>query len=275
MRAVVFGRQVASELLKARRRSLFISTFIAQIAFAVFPAVIGFWTVRGKFAPDYALTWVTFPHCLWSVVRISQYVFPIIVGIIAAGSMGGEYASGTWKMILPRVGVRTSVLFAKFLASMGVAMVGLWCTVALGVCSGFLGATLMGVPFLGDTSGLWGELVRAQAFFLVEILFVCAFATLMVVLTRSFVGGVVLGSLGQFLLPFAAFLPFGWVYPGANLQALEKILLTEGRFKQGEMESVLGGALHPGRSFACVMAFTVVFMGVALWLFARRDMVSE
>jgi ABC-type transport system involved in multi-copper enzyme maturation permease subunit len=271
-----FGFQLGAELLKARRRTLLYVSLGVLLFFAVLPLPITLAALRDSNLREWASGLVSFPAGLWNTLRMAHVTIPILTAVVAGAVVGGEYAHGTWKMILPRTPGRASPLAAKFVVCLLFTLGGLWLFVALSCAVAALGAALLGVPFVPGPVELGAaELLRIQAFFLLEFTFLISLTMFAVVLTRSLIGGILLGYLAQHLLGLITFLPGGWLSPMTNLDALQSKWLPQSRFGAADVEAALGHSMSSQASTAVVLLSCLAFGLLALWLFQRRDLASE
>ena len=269
-------RQFHAEFIKARRRGLYYGSFGVVLLFAILPLPIALAAVNDKGLVTWARDIVSFPGCLWNTVRLVHLSLPLLVAIVAAGSVGGEYSAGTWKMTLPRTTARASALVAKFLASLVLTLGGLAAALAFTCLMGALGSLLLGLPFIPAPVGLSaGDVGRIVAFFVVEFGFIISLAMLAAVLTRSLIGGALLGYLSQHLLRMLTFLPGGWLSPMTNLDNLQAHWLPKGHFRLADVQAALGRAVSWQTSMATVLCCGVAFVLLSMWLFEKRDLASE
>jgi ABC-type transport system involved in multi-copper enzyme maturation permease subunit len=271
-----FLRQFLAEFFKARRRSLYYGALAVLLFFSVLPLAVAFAAWRSPNLRDWALDFVSYPGGLWLMLKNVQLILPMLVVVVAAGTVGGEYSAGTWKMTLPRTASRTSVMVAKFVASAMLSMGALWVAMAVSIGASALGARLLGVPFFSTSAGVGGgEFLRSQAFLLLQLVLVISYGMLAAVLTRSLIGGMLLGVVMPHLLRFGTFLPFGWLSPMTNLDLLQARWLPQSRFRAVDVESALGRSISWQTSTGTVLLFSLGFTLLAVWLFERRDLASE
>jgi ABC-type transport system involved in multi-copper enzyme maturation permease subunit len=265
---------VSAELLKARRRGLFLGALGILLFFAVLPLPITLSALRDASLRPWATSLVTFPGCLWNTLRLAHLVLPMLVACVGAGIVGGDYAADTWKMVLPRTPRRSSALRARFLAALLLCACGLWLAMALMCAVGVAGSAVLGVPFLsGEPAPSPSDALRIQAYYLLEFTFALTSSMLAAVVMRSLVGGILVGYLfGQHLVRLLTFAPGGWMSPMTNLDMLQARWLPQSQFRPQDVEAALGRAVGWPTSVACVLAFSAGCFLLAAWLFERRDL---
>lgn len=276
MTLTALHRQFTAEFLKARRRSLFFGVLGLMLFFAVLPLPIAIAGATDAGIRDWARDLVSFPGCLWNTLRLAHLALPILVTVVAASAVGGEYSGGTWKMTLPRTTSRASSLLAKFLATLALTLGSLAFTFAFSVAMGAVGSLILGLPFVPAPVELGaGDVGRMVAYFVLEFSCIISLAMLASVATRSFIGGALLGYVAQHLLRAATFLPGGWISPMPNLDSLQAQWLARSRYRLDDVTAALGHTLSWQASAAAVVVFTVGFVLLAMWLFEKRDLASE
>jgi ABC-type transport system involved in multi-copper enzyme maturation permease subunit len=270
------SRQFAAEVLKARKRSLFFGTLGLLLFFAILPLPIAIAGAADASIRDWARDLVTFPGCLWNTLKLTHLVLPILITVVAAGAVGGEYSGGTWKMTLPRTTSRASPLVAKFLATLALTLGSLAFTFAFAAAMGAVGSLILGFPFVAGPLGVGaGEVGRMVAYFVLEFSCIISLSMLASVATRSLIGGAVLGYVSQHLLRALTFLPGGWLSPMTNLESLQARWLAQSSYRIADVEAAMGRAMSWQASTATVVVFTLGCGLVAIWLFEKRDLASE
>jgi hypothetical protein len=113
------------------------------------------------------------------------------------------------------------------------------------------------------------------AYYALEFTCIISMTMLASVITRSFIGGILLGFATQHLLRGATFLPGGWISPMPNLDLLQSKWMARSLFGKQEVEDALGLAMSWQASTVSVVAFSIAFLVLAVWLFEKRDLASE
>ncbi|HEX8697540.1 MAG TPA: ABC transporter permease subunit [Myxococcaceae bacterium] len=276
MTPTVLLRQFHAEFVKARGRSLYLGSLGVVLLFAVIPLPVSIAAAYNPSLVEWAHDLASFPGCLWNTIRISHLVLPLLVAIVAAGCVGGEYSADTWKMTLPRTKVRASALLAKFLASLVLMLGGLAFALAFTTVMGLVSSRILGLPFVPGPVGLSAGAVGLLAgYFVLEFSFLISLAMLAAVLTRSLIGGALVGYLSQHLLRALTFLPGGWVSPMTNLDNLQALWVPQSHFRAADVQAALGRAVSWQSSVVTVLVFSVGFCLLSVWLFEKRDLASE
>nr|WP_246356731.1 ABC transporter permease subunit [Pyxidicoccus fallax] len=269
-------RQFRAEFVKARGRGLYHGALGVLLVFAILPLPAALAATFDKNLVSWASDLASFPGCLWNTTRLAHMVLPLLVAIVAAGCVGGEYSSGTWKMTLPRTATRASALLAKFLASLVLTLGGLAFALVFTVAMGAVGSVLLGQPFVPEPVGLGaGDVGRILAYFVLDFAFLIILAMFAAVLTRSLIGGAMLGYAAQHLLRMLTFLPGGWLSPMTNLDNLRAHWVPMSHFRVQDVQSALGRAVSWQTSLATVLFFFAAFGLLSAWLFEKRDLASE
>jgi ABC-type transport system involved in multi-copper enzyme maturation permease subunit len=206
----------------------------------------------------------------------------VVVAIILAGTLvGGEYSLGTVRLMFTRGPTRVQFLAAK-IAVLAICVVPtLLFVILLGSAVGGVMAHLAGVGaglnFL--TAAILGHFML---FVLLGMLFWFSYMLMAVffgTLGRSTVAGVVGPLVWLFLEPwitgflsgapgFVQYIPNYFL--GNNLLSLiQDQMRALGIFSLNQQSPA--GALHADQSLLIVVAYLIVFVGVACWLTVRRD----
>lgn len=276
MNPTALYRQFSAELLKARKRSLFFGVLGLLLFFAVLPLPIALAGLSNTGVREWARDIVSFPGCILNTLQLSSLALPLIVTVVAAGAVGSEFSGNTWKMTLPRTTSRASPLVAKFLATLVLTLVSLAFTLAFATATGAVGSLILGQPFVPvPVDPKAGDLGRMVAYFTLQFGCIISLAMLASVATRSFIGGALSAFVIQQVMRALAFIPGGWLLPMSNLDWLQAKWLTGDPRKLAEMEATLGRAMSWQASTATVVAFSLGFILLAVWLFERRDLTSE
>ncbi|QSQ25994.1 ABC transporter permease subunit [Pyxidicoccus parkwayensis] len=276
MNLIALHRQFTAELLKARKRNLFLGVLGLLLFFGVLPVPIAIAGSANDNMRDWARSLVTFPGCLFNTIKIANISLPLLITVVAAGAVGSEYSGGTWKMTLPRTTSRASSLVAKFLATLVLTLGAVAFTYVFAIVMGAGGSLALGLNFVPGPVNLGaGDIGRMVAYYTLEFGCTISLTMLASVATRSFVGGTLLGFTAQHLLRGAVFLPGGWVSPMANLDSLQTRWLALSAYDKQDVENVLGHDMTWQASTVSVVAFSLAFMLLTMWLFEKRDLASE
>jgi ABC-type transport system involved in multi-copper enzyme maturation permease subunit len=276
MMLTALSRQYTAEFVKARRRSLFYGALGTLLVFAFLPIPIAISGASSTSIRDWARALVSFPGCVQNLLMLTSALLPILVAMVAAGAVGGEYSGGTWKMTLPRTRSRASPLLAKFLAVLTLSLGALVAALLFTTAMGAVGCLILGLPFLPVPVELnAGTLGRQAAYIVLEFSCFISLAMFASVLTRSLIGGALLGYVAQHLLRATTYLPYGWLSPMTNLELLQAKWMSQSSRRIEDLEAAMGRAMSWQASLATVLFFTLGFLLLSMWLFEKRDLTSE
>lgn len=293
-----------------KRRSYFMALFFWVLVPAVFllvawlvetrvsAAVVGDELSLAALVQAIASPYALARNVLLLLGNSSPNLLMVVVALLAALLIGEERSHNTWKAVLTNQPNRMAVLLGKLLALMLVLALLL-----LGAMLGGLLWGLVGTLFLPTTiAGAWSELAGLYALQWLFALTAALFASLMIWLLRSlpvaivaifFVPAVLEGAVSFYLFT-AGFDASNRIT--ALLQALRLRQLAEtlpqyflttnlyapSRQPLAELAEVLGADAFGGplagllsvdlsRSALVMLVYGLLFGGVLLWSFTRRD----
>jgi ABC-type transport system involved in multi-copper enzyme maturation permease subunit len=227
-----------------------------------------------------------FPNSLNVAVQITRAIGLIIIVILAGIIVGGEYSTGTVRLMLTRGPTRTQFLFSKLVAVAVCIVVMVFVMVSIGVLTGSLLNLLTGIAtnsnFLTTLSVL-----HAVLYVLVAMLGLFLYATMAFFLSiigrtttagivgalvwslfESVIGGglslissLAKGSTSDFLKSIPDY------FIGNNIAAL---LQNQGKYVLGQTSSPLSD-LH---SLLVLGVYFALFIGVAIWVNKVRDVTN-
>lgn len=226
------------------------------------------------------------PTSLYISVQFMVIAGLILLVIIAGTIVGGEYSSGTIRLMYTRGPTRTQFLLAKAGAIFVYALVGLIAIVVTGVVLGALLNLISGVPirmdFLQNGGWLYILLYLLAAF--VSLFVYTMLALFLATFGRATVAGVagpivwyilegiltsVFGAIGVFVKgPFGDLLKaIPDYFIGNNVSALLQNI--EAHFMGGQASTL--SDLH---TWLVLIAYIVLFIGLSLWITTRRDITN-
>ena len=207
----------------------------------------------------------------------------ILVIILSASVLGSEYGWGTLRTVLTKGMGRWQILSAKLVLCVLIAagwlvvisMVNIVSSIIAGIIPPDEGVSFILLPE-GDT---WGSVLSSLAKFLgkavyATIPYICL-GIFFVVLTQSTAQGI--------SLSIVAYIAEAMVVPpllaiSEKLEGISEGLLSSNvsewmSLGQSEAEVILKGAEQPDttQAFFVILAYSVVMVGVSLWIFQRRD----
>ena len=207
-----------------------------------------------------------------TVDPISLHFLVIPIMILAASVVGVEYGLGTLRTTLTRGVGRWQLLSAKLIMLMVAVIAGF---IVLSAFSAIAGIVIAGIAaitppaeegaLIGTEPQAWldaaigaGKVVYALAPYV-------ALAVFLAVVTQSTAQGISI-SMGYYVLELIAAPILGGIAEWLG-NALEVALLGS---NVGEWMST-ANATDALRAFFVILAYTVVFVAAALWIFQRRD----
>ncbi len=296
----VILRLIGMEIFKLRRRVmskvLVIINIIASIGMFALVAVYVYLFMRsGATLPPGTLQSISeplrLPMSLFLIQQLLLTLGQVLIVILVSTIVGGEYSSGTIRLMFTRGPTRMQILLSK----VGTALVCiLLCVIGitiLGVLSGLLfnlttgvalHFTLFSLAWLGNTLlfcliivlglfvyAMMGLLIstlgRASAAGIASVLIWSFVIEPLISLVGAFAGGIG-GPMGSFLQALPNYMI------GRNISALLTKLAPS---VFGGMSSLLYGptvgSLTILHSILVLAAYLVVFIGLALWVVVRRD----
>jgi ABC-2 type transport system permease protein len=215
--------------------------------------------------------WSTGTGELALLVMLSALLGAILAVMIGAIAMGSEYAFGTVRMMLLRARSRNIFLLAKIAALLlsilfAVAILVLLIFVEMGLASLICGRGIHWPQFAGILLS-----ARLAAFGLLAlVLVVNGFLGLaMATLTRSTIGGIV-GSLVYYFLDYA----IAQVFYMWDLPTLFKTIDLLTRAITAPSQWIRQFPINLMTSVVSAIFYCVLFAGIALYVFNRRDVTT-
>ncbi len=268
-----------AEWLKTYRRPanwgiLGISLLVLVIVYTI---VVGVALSEGSGSPTYTevIQQLAFPNGMGIAMQIVSALGSLLSIVFVANIIGSEYTRDTWKMILPRRGNRLVFLATKLL-------MGLFCMALLIVVMLVLGQALawIGVAVLGGDFSRSGSLVdqlKGVVSTLMDMVFYGVLTLVAAVVTRSTIGGIVIGFVASQVLGLASFLSTlaAKILPVTHLQNISSQWVTKRPEVVQIVEQQFGRQIDPLVSLAVVLGYIAVFIAVAVWMFKTRDMAGQ
>ena len=238
-------------------------------------------TCEGYLTPEEARGVFTLPYSVgdWTEVALLFLVIPVL--ILAASVMGIEYGLGTLRTTLARGVGRWQLLSGKFIMLMGASVSAV---IVIGVLI-VIGSLLAGVippgeegSLIANDAGAWLDAVERSAKLAFALTPYVALGVFLTVLTQSTAQGMAL-SLSYYVVELILPLVLGGVADWLA-KAMDVALLGENAREwmktasATEAQRALGTVVEqPGalQAFLVLLAYTVVLVGAAVWLFLRRD----
>jgi ABC-type transport system involved in multi-copper enzyme maturation permease subunit len=296
-------RLVSMELYKLRRRSmsrvLIVISVIAAIGMFALVAVYASLFVRsGNSLPPGAFQSISeplrLPMSLYLIQQLLTTLGQVLIVILVSTIIGGEYSSGTIRLMFTRGPTRTQILLSKVGTALVCIILGVIGITILGVLSGLLfnlttgialSFALFSLAWLGNTLLFCliialGLFVYAMMGLLISTLGKTSAAGIASVLIWSFVieplvnvVGAFAGGIGGPMGSFLRVLPDYMI--GRNISALLTNLAPSifGGLS-GLLYGASAGSLSVLHSLLVLAAYLVAFIGLAWWIVIRRDVTN-
>ena len=154
-------------------------------------------------------------------------------------------------------------------------------TLSLAVLLGWIGSLTLGVAPLLDAGSEAAERLRGVGVILLSLAFLGTVTFLGAVVTRSTIGGAVVGILAPVLLEFLDFLlervgvGVALISPTEHLEYLQVRWADYSPDVVVHYVSVFGRPIHPFVSVLVVLGYILLLLGGSLHLFNRRDLTGD
>ena len=275
--------QIRAELFKLRKRKMTWIMIIVLAAFfcLIFFAVYGITASPPERMPHEGLetmrNLITFPDAFKMIFSTAQNIGAILLTIIVASSVGNEYGWGTIRQTLIRKGIRYQYVASKLVAFIVYALIVI--AFIIGFCLALLTTQWINGALNWDfmTVSYVGELFTMYGWTFYGLLVYILLAILLSLVGRSAIVGIG-GTLGYYFVESIAISIFnqsgGWLAEipnyliGHNISAILPTTMMQGPFASS-------GALPSTLYASTVLAiYCVVFLGLSLYLFKRRDVTA-
>ena len=277
--------QIRAELFKLRKRKMTWIMIIVLAAFLclIFFAIYGITASPPERMPHEGLetmrNLITFPDAFTMIFSMAQNIGAILLTIIVASSVGNEYGWGTIRQTLIRRGIRYQYVLSKLVAFIVYALIGIVIAFIIGFClallttqwvKGALNWDFMTVSYVGELFTMYGWTFYGLFVYIL-------LAMLFSIVGRSAIVGIG-ATLGYYFVESIAISIFnqsgGWLAEipnyliGHNISAILPTTMMQGPFASS-------GALPSTLYASTVLAiYCVVFLGLSLYLFKRRDVTA-
>ncbi len=271
-----------AEWLKTRKRPANRSMFgsMLVVVLVVFVAVTAIAYLYPGSDLDQAALVLPFPRSLQSGVDVLGNLGGLLVVIFVANSIGSEYGRDTWKVIVPRYGSRSAFLLTKWIVGLVALLLLMAGVLVSAVVWGWLGVQVLGMAnksSLTDT----GQVLRTAAVMVFDFMLIGTLTLCGTVVTRSTIGGVVIGFVSSTLVsligPVLSLLVSGAsiLSPTEHIDNL-RIQWAMRDAEQTALQAVMfNRPVSPLVSALVVISYIVLLLSVSIYLFKRRDMGGE
>jgi ABC-type transport system involved in multi-copper enzyme maturation permease subunit len=295
----ILFRAIAGELYKLRRRTLSKVLSIIGIAIVVLSLV-------GISIPAFIATTSTdpaaqqllsnfgallhLPGSLTFVGSIANFIATILLIILAGTIVGGEYTSGTIRVMLSRGPSRVQYLLAKIGTLLICTLISIIVLLIIGLFVGSLLNLLLHQPV--DTSTMNGAWITHALLYVLTLALSLFFYTILALfiatLGKSSAAGIAgalvwwfLESLLSSILTavssistgtLAAFLKAVPTYlPGTNLSAL---ITNQTTALSASASASQPGAITDVHAILVIIVYAVIFLGISFWVQESRDVTN-
>jgi ABC-type transport system involved in multi-copper enzyme maturation permease subunit len=274
--------QIRAELFKLRKRKM---TWIMIIVLAAFFSLYIFAVYGITANPPARMSHkallamrnlITFPDVFKTIFSTAQSIGTILLTIIVASSVGNEYGWGAIRQTLIRRSIRYQYVLSKLVAFIVYTLIGIIIAFIIGFCLSLLTTQWINGSLNWDfiTVSYIGELFTMYGWTFYSLFVYILLAILLSLVGRSAIVGIG-GTLGYYLVESIAISIFnqsdGWLSEipnyliGHNINAILPTTSMQGPFASS-------GALPSTLYASIVLAiYCVVFLGLSLYLFKRRD----
>jgi ABC-2 type transport system permease protein len=271
-----------AEWLKTRKRpanrSMFgIMLVVVLVVFVTVTAIAYFYPGSDL---DQAAIVLPFPRSLQSGVDVLGNLGGLLVVIFVANSIGSEYGRDTWKVIVPRYGSRTAFLLTKWIVGLVALLLLMAGVLVSAVVWGWLGVQLLGIANESSMTDT-GQVLRTAAVMVFDFILIGTLTLCGTVVTRSTIGGVVIGFVSSTLLSLIGPLLSMLVTGASILSPTEHIdnLRIQWAMRDAEQTALqavmFNRPVSPLVSALVVISYIVLLLSVSMYLFKRRDMAGE
>jgi ABC-type transport system involved in multi-copper enzyme maturation permease subunit len=218
-----------------------------------------------------------YPTSLFIVSLAISGFANLISVVFVANNFGSEYGKDTWKMILPRYGSRIAFVITKLVVAFLVMLfffavtVGFWVGFSY-ICSALLGIAKIDTPNSPEISSI--NAIKNIGISMLKMVFYGTITVLVTIAFRSTIGGVIAGIGLSLVLNVGGALPvkaLTRLVPTVHIDNLEAHWFQDSR-KINALTEAFGYAIAPRFSGLIVGLYIFAFIGLACYIFHRRDM---
>lgn len=273
------------ELTKLRKRKM---TWILLVVLAAFFCIMVFAAYGITESPpehmpeesvDELRSLLQFPDATGLIFSTARQIGTLLMIILVASAVGNEYGWGTIRQVLIRRGNRYKYIIAKLVAFIIAAVIGLVISLIIGFVLVSITSNLLGsINWDFITSSYVGEFFRMFGWTLFSLLPYILLAFFFAFLGRSALAGIG-GGLGFYFIEsivvvilsnaggWLAKIPHYLIGPNADV-LVPSIEMQGGPFaSSGDAPSTLWAAM-------AVLIYSVVLLGISLWMFKKRDITA-
>jgi ABC-type transport system involved in multi-copper enzyme maturation permease subunit len=275
-----------AEWLKTRRRPANLGIMAVMVLMVVGITFIrAFYSLSQGTSSEEAINSLhdfVFPNAVMFALLIVGQLGWILGIIFMANSVGSEYSRDTWKMILPRQGSRIMFVVVKLLIALAFMLLLILVTMLAAQIAGWLGVLLLGGSFSSTTAFSLATFSQSLVPILMNIgLFACI-TLLAAVVTRSSIGGIVIGFVVYVVFNLARISTIASrIVPVTHLDNLNRTWLythfaaEDQAQAQANVTEQFGMQISPTTSLIVVLGYVFGCIALALFIFRKRDMAGQ
>lgn len=264
---------VRAEVVKMRTRPIPLYSALAVVGLSIFAplVIVGLAVINPVEYAGVCSYWLSFPNSLFGYGQVLGVGGGLLTCLVAADTVGSEYAADTWKMILPRMKGRWTIVLTKLGVTLGLS--------TLFVLGGAALYCLLGYAFLSlrGEAGLSAMRVAPRVIELscqiVELEFYSVLAFCVALVSRSTVIGLAAGLFVPLLLPIFTFGQISYLMPNVHFMNILDHLVAPSQLIY--VDVLFGARVHPVISAVVLVGLASIGVAAAGWLFSWRDIVSR
>ena len=264
---------VRAEIVKMRTRPIPVYSALAVVGLAIFAplVIVGLAVINPVEYASVCAYWLSFPNSLFGYGQVLGVGGGLITCLVAADTIGSEYSSDTWKLILPRMRGRWTIVLTKLGLTVSLSTFFVMGGAVLYCFAGYLC-----LSFRGEVAtyavGTAPQLTKL-ACQVVELEFYSILAFCVALVSRSTVVGLVAGLFVPLLLPTFTFGRISYVMPDVHFMNILDHLVAPSQLIY--VDVLFGARVHPVISAVVLVGLASIAVAAAGWLFSWRDIVGR
>lgn len=264
---------VRAEVVKMRTRPIPLYSALAIVGLAIFAplVIVGLAVINPVEYASVCVYWLSFPNSLFGYGQVLGVGGGLLTCLVAADTVGSEYAADTWKMILPRIGGRWTIVLTKLGLTLGLSTLFVLGGAVLYCLTGYACLSLRGE--VGLSAMRVAPRVIELACQIVELEYYSVLAFCVALVSRSTVVGLVAGLFVPLLLPIFTFGRISYVMPNVHFMNILDHLVAPSQLIY--VDVLFGARVHPAISAVVLVGLASIAVAAAGWLFSWRDIVGR
>lgn len=264
---------VRAELVKMRSRPvpMYSALVVGGLAIFVPLVMVALAMLNPRQYASVCVYWLSFPNSLFGYGQALGLGGGLVTCLVAADSCGSEYAADTWKMILPRMRGRWTIVLTKLGTTVGLSTIIVVGGAVVYCLAGYVCLSLRGE--LGSYAMRTTPRLIELSCQIIELEFYAVVAFCVALVSRSTVGGLIVGLLLPLLLPIFTFRQIAYVMPNVHFMNIVDHLVAPAQLIY--VDILFGQRTHPAISAAVLAGLAGMAVTAAGWLFSWRDIVGK